>query len=36
MAGLIRGKQTGIPGDISAGITPQTFVIDDVLSTSQQ
>jgi len=30
MAHLIRGKQVGIQNDLSAGITPVTFAIDDI------
>jgi len=30
MAHLLRGKQTGIQKDLSAGVTPEFFVIDNV------
>jgi hypothetical protein len=30
MAHLLRGKQTGIQKDLSAGITPEFFAIDNV------
>jgi syntaxin-binding protein 5 len=31
MAHLLRGKQAGIQGDFSAGITPELIALDDVL-----
>jgi hypothetical protein len=30
MAHLLRGKQAGIQNDLSLGVTPDLFVIDDV------
>lgn len=30
MASLLRGKQVGIQNDLSAGIMPEFFAIDDV------
>ena len=30
MAHLLRGKQAGIQGDLSASIGPESFAIDDV------
>ena len=30
MAQFIRGKQSGIQGDLSAGIHPDVFILDDV------
>jgi hypothetical protein len=30
MAHLLRGKQTGIQKDLSAGVTPEFFAIDNV------
>jgi hypothetical protein len=33
MAHLLRGKQAGIQNDLSAGLTPECFVLDDVRQT---
>jgi syntaxin-binding protein 5 len=30
MAHLLRGKQAGIQNDLSAGLVPELFAIDDV------
>jgi hypothetical protein len=30
MAHLLRGKQAGIQHDLSAGINPEFFILDDV------
>jgi hypothetical protein len=30
MAHFLRGKQAGIPNDLSAGIVPELFALDDV------
>ena len=30
MAGFLRGKQAGIQRDLSAGLEPELFVIDEV------
>jgi hypothetical protein len=32
MAHLLRGKQAGIPNDLSAGLGPDLFVLDHVCS----
>lgn len=34
MTHLLRGKQAGIQNDLSLGITPEQFMIDDVSAVS--
>lgn len=35
MTHLLRGKQTGVQSDLSQGIAPESFVLDDVSPISQ-
>ena len=33
MAGFLRGKQAGVQKDLSAGLEPELFAIDEVYTT---